>query len=51
MAKNLRYVTDDEENTSELHMIEGARYSIDINEPIMASTQIRHYGVLITGTT
>ena len=51
MAKNLRYVTDDEENTSELHMIEGARYSIDINEPIMASTQIRQYGVLITGTT
>lgn len=51
MAKNLRYVTDDEENTSELHMIEGARYSIRIDEPIMASTQIRQYGVLITGTT
>ena len=32
-------------------MIEGARYSIRIDEPIMASTQIRQYGVLITGTT
>ena len=50
MAKNLRYVTDDEENTGELHIIEGARFSIAIDEPIIASTQIRQYGVLITGT-
>ena len=51
LAKNLRYITDDEENTGELHIIEGARYAestTDIN--IMASTQIRQYGVLITGT-
>ena len=27
MAKNLRYITDDEENTGELHIIEGARYA------------------------
>ena len=50
MAKNLRYITDDEENTGELHIIEGARYSISIDDPIIASTQIRQYGILITGT-
>ena len=50
MAKNLRYVTDNEENTGELHMIEGSRYAYSIgdNEQILASTQIRNIGVVIT---
>lgn len=50
MAKNLRYVTDNEENTGELHIIEGSRYAYSIgdNEQILASTQIRNIGVVIT---
>ena len=49
MAKNLRYTTNAEENTGELHMIEGSRLAKQLNdEYIIASTQIRNLGVLIT---
>lgn len=50
MAKNLRYVTDNEENTGELHMIEGSRGAGDLpqGDRIIASTQIRNIGVIVT---
>lgn len=50
MAKNLRYVTDNEENTGELHMIEGGRGAGDLpqGDRIIASTQIRNIGVIVT---
>ena len=50
LANNLRYVTNIEENTGELHMIDGAKFlnkleSDDIQ--ILATATIRNYGVII----
>lgn len=50
LAKNLRYITNQEENTGELHIIEGARLALQFDKNIIASTQIRQYGVLIVGS-
>ena len=52
MAKNLRLVTNTEENSGELRLIEGAEYITKINQlygqsTILAATQIRDYGILI----
>jgi len=41
LAKNLRYITNQEENTGELHIIEGARLALQFDKNIIASTQIR----------
>lgn len=48
-AQNLRYVTNTDSNTGELHMIEGSLLSYTIDDNILATTQIRNYGVVITG--
>lgn len=48
-AQNLRYVTNTDSNTGELHMIEGSLLSYTIQDNILATTQIRNYGVVITG--
>ena len=49
-AQNLRYVTNTDSNTGELHMIEGSLLSYTIHDSILATTQIRNYGIVITGT-
>lgn len=53
MARNLRIVTDTEENSGELRLIEGAtEIAFDQNgfsdHEVLATTQIRNYGLIIT---
>jgi len=50
MAKNLRYVTNTQENSGELHMIEGVGKAIGTNKKVIASTQIRNIGVFVYET-
>ena len=47
MAKNLRYVTNTQENSGELHMIEGLGDLVSTGRRVVASTQIRNIGVLV----
>ena len=47
MAKNLRYVTNTQENSGELHMIEGLGDLVGTGRRVVASTQIRNIGVLV----
>lgn len=50
LANNLRYITNSDENTGELHMIDGAKFLRKL-EPdgiqILATATIRNYGVII----
>lgn len=48
LARNVRLVTDTQENTGELHLIDGAEKFIDIEGTILASTQIRDLGICVT---
>lgn len=49
LANNLRYVTDTDENTGELRIIEGALKSFSGEEGwnVLGSTQIRQYGIIV----
>lgn len=55
LANNLRYITNTEENTGELHLIDGAdfayTFSAGNNTKILNTTQIRDYGVIVWETT
>jgi len=45
----MRYVTDDQENTGEMHVIEGAENVIEkIDGVVRGMISIRNYGVIIT---
>lgn len=48
LANNMRYVTDDEENSGELHMIEGAVRACGIDGTVRGMKSIRQWGVVIT---
>lgn len=55
LAKNLRIVTDTEENSGELRLIEGAKlidpttdYDNYSDSQVLAATEIRNYGIIIT---
>ena len=48
LANNLRYVTDDEENTGEMHVIEGAILAKGISGTVRGMQSIRQCGVIIT---
>ena len=49
LANNLRYITNQEENSGELHMIEGATLLTAIpGATVLAATQLRDTGVIIT---
>ena len=49
LANNMRYVTDDQENTGEMHVIEGAENVIEkIDGVVRGMISIRNYGVIIT---
>ena len=51
LANNLRYITNQEENSGELHMIEGATLLTQIpgtNVKVLAATQLRETGVIVT---
>lgn len=49
LANNLRYITNQDENSGELHMIEGATLLTSIpNAKVLAATQLRETGVIIT---
>lgn len=47
LARNLRYITDEDYNSGELHMIQGALKALDLKYKVLASTSIRQYGVYI----
>ena len=50
LANNLRYITNSDENTGELHMIDGAKFLKKLepdNIQILATATIRNYGVII----
>lgn len=50
LANNLRYITNSDENTGELHMIDGAKFLNKLesdNIQILATATIRNYGVII----
>lgn len=49
LANNLRYTTTDQENSGELHIIEGATSALEIKGEytILATTSIRNYGIII----
>lgn len=52
LANNLHYVTNNEENTGELHVIEGAKKVLDnIQGVVRGMMSIRNYGVIITEQT
>lgn len=49
LANNLRYITNQEENSGELHMIEGATLLTQIpGAKVLAATQLRETGVIVT---
>lgn len=49
LANNLRYITNQEENSGELHMIEGATLLTAIpGATVLAATQLRDTGIVIT---
>lgn len=48
MAKNLRYITNTQHNSAELHMIEGAINVLQMDN-VIDSTQLRDLGIVITG--
>ena len=48
LAKNLRYITDTDENTGELHMIDGAKKLTTFKETIIATATIRDIGVIVS---
>ena len=50
LANNLRYVTNTEENSGELHMIEGAHKEgiLQRDDTVLAATQLRDIGIIIT---
>lgn len=49
LANNLRYITNQEENSGELHMIEGATLLTAIpGATVLAATQLRNTGIIIT---
>ena len=49
LANNLRYTTTDQENSGELHIIEGAASALQLKGEytILATTSIRNYGIII----
>lgn len=49
LANNLRYTTTDQENSGELHIIEGAASALELKGEytILATTSIRNYGIVI----
>lgn len=48
MANNLRYVTNDEENSGELHVIEGAAQVLDnVHGTVRGMVSIREYGAIV----
>ena len=49
LANNLRYTTTDQENSGELHLIEGAISALELKGEytILATTSIRNYGIII----
>lgn len=49
LANNLRYTTTDQENSGELHLIEGATSALELKGEytILATTSIRNYGIII----
>lgn len=49
-ARNLRFLTDKGENSGELRLIEGYEQVAAIDEEILATTQIRNIGIIITKT-
>lgn len=53
LANNLRYITNQEENSGELHMIEGATLlnAIPGNIKVLAATELRQIGIIITTST
>ena len=48
LAQNLRYITNNEENSGEMHIIEGGLEQFRFNEEVVAMGDIRDYGVAIT---
>ena len=50
LANNLRYITNQEENSGELHMIEGATLlnTIPDNTKVLAATELRQAGIIVT---
>jgi len=49
LANNLRYITNQEENSGELHMIEGATLLKAIpGATVLAATQLRDTGIIVT---
>ena len=48
MAKNLRVITNDGNSNGELRLIEGGKDITHFTENILAATQIRDYGILVT---
>lgn len=51
LANNLRYITNEQENSGELHMIEGAKYNCSFGtEKIIATTNLRDIPIYITQT-
>ena len=50
LANNVRYITDTDSNSGELHMIEGATKVFDLEEDemIIKTTSVRNIGILIT---
>jgi hypothetical protein len=49
LANNLRYITNKEENSGELHMIEGAKYLCSIpNVTVNDTAVLRDLGIFIT---
>lgn len=51
LARNLRYITNTGENSGELHIIEGAKYLASVTGEIIATTQLREWGLIVTQTT
>lgn len=48
LAQNLRYITNNEENSGEMHIIEGGLEQFRFDEEVVAMGDIRDYGVAIT---
>lgn len=48
LAQNLRYITNNEENSGEMHIIEGGLEKFRFDEDVVAMGDIRDYGVAIT---
>ena len=47
LANNLRYITNIKENTGELHQIDGSTEIHTFGDKILATTQIRDYGIIV----